>query len=78
MTEKKKINIELSKEEALVLFDFIGRLNETEYQGLFNDQAEQRVLWNIESALEKELPEPFGRDYKEIIEQARNNVRDKE
>lgn len=73
-----KVNIEVTKDEALVFFDFLSRLNEKEPVDLFEDQAEQKVLWIIEGLLEKELVEPFKPDYKEIIRQARDRLRDSE
>jgi len=73
---EQKVNIELKKEEAIVLFDFLGRFNEIKDSNRFEDQAEERVLWNIECILEKELSEPFRADYQEIIKKARENVRD--
>ena len=72
----KKVNIELSKEEAIVLFEFLGRFNDKNDSSRFEDQSEQRVLWNIECILEKELSEPFRADYQEIVKNAREAVRD--
>jgi hypothetical protein len=72
----QKVNIELNKEEAIVLFEFLGRFNEIEDSNRFEDQAEERVLWDIECILEKELSEPFRADYQEILKKARENVRD--
>ena len=68
-----KVNIELSKEEAIVFFEFLGRFNENDD---FEDQSEQRVLWDIECILEKELSEPFRADYQDIAKKAREAVRD--
>lgn len=42
----------------------------------FEDQSEQRVLWDIECILEKELSEPFRADYQDIVKKAREAVRD--
>ena len=72
------MKIELTKDEALVLFDFLSRLNANDQTNLFHDQAEQKVLWIIEGILEKELVEPFKPDYKEIIQRARDRIRDNE
>jgi hypothetical protein len=72
----QNINIELTKEEAIVLFEFLGRFNEKDDLSRFEDQSEQRVLWDIECILEKELSEPFRVDYQEIIKKARESVRD--
>lgn len=42
----------------------------------YEDIAEQYVLWNIECQLERELAEPHTDYYSEVIEQARNTVRE--
>jgi hypothetical protein len=73
----EKINIELTNEEAIVFFEFLGRFNEQDDLSKFEDQAEQRVLWDIERILEKKLSEPFRADFKEIVKKAREKVRDK-
>ena len=75
---KKSITIELTKDEAIVLFEFLGRFNEIENNSNFEDQSEQRVLWDIECILEKKLSEPFRKDYSNIVKMARENVRDEE
>lgn len=77
MTENH-IHITLTNEEALVLLDFLTRFDKTEHDGVFEDQAEQKMLWIIEGQLEKQLVETFSPYYLEIIKTARNNVRDKE
>lgn len=76
----KKINIELTHFEALILLELVSRLNKTTQTKRFefDDQAEQRVMWDIESILEKQLPEVFADNYTDIIKQARLEVRDKE
>jgi hypothetical protein len=73
---KTKINLDLSREEALVLFDWIARFNKSENS--FHDQAEQRVLWNIEAMLESALDEPLDPEYANLLAQARAKVRDQE
>jgi hypothetical protein len=72
----KKVNIELTNEEAVVLFEFLVRFNKSDDSNRFDDQAEQRVPWDLECILEKELSEPFRKDYQEIIKKAREAVRD--
>ena len=74
----KSLNLTISKEEALVLFDFLARFNESEQSDVFEDQAEQKTLWVLEGQLEKQLVEPFKPDYKDIIKHARNKIRDEE
>ena len=44
---------------------------------MFQDQAEQRVLWNIECDLETKINEVFADGYLEVLAKARNEVRDK-
>ena len=44
----------------------------------FEDQAEKRVLWDIEAQLEKILAAPLKDDYSNLLIQARNHVRDQE
>ncbi len=72
----KHVDIPLTKDEAIVLFEFLARFKESNGLHRFEDQAEERVLWTIESVLEKELSEPFRADYQEIVKKARENVRD--
>ena len=73
MTED--VVIKLTKDEALVLFDWLARFNETENQA-FEDQAEQRALWNLECYFERELAEPINSDWDGIIAAARARLRD--
>jgi len=73
---KETINIELSKDEAIVFYEFLGRFNNIENNSIFEDQSEQGVLWDMECILEKKLSEPFRKDYSEIVKVARENVRD--
>ena len=55
-----KISITLTKNEALVLHEFLSRFNEKDDDDhVFEDQAEQRVFWDIECELEKILAEPL-------------------
>ena len=72
------VALSLSEDEALVLFEFLARLDEAERPGLFEDQAEQRVLWNLEVALEKALVAPLRPDYAELLQRARDRVRDEQ
>lgn len=76
MTDEK-INIELTKEEAIVLYDYLVRYNESDSEALFEDQSEQRVLWDLESSLEKSIHEILSPDFKETLLKARNIVKDK-
>ena len=72
---EKKIQINLSKDEAIILFDFLSRFSNDNTLEIVN-QSETRVLWNLLCDLEKILKEPFLENYKEILEKAREKVRD--
>ena len=71
------LKIELNKDEALVLFDFLSRFSEDEKLRI-DHQAEERVLWNITCILEELLVEPFLDNYLELLEDAREKVKDSE
>ena len=75
MKEKQNISLILTKDEALVLFEFLARLNQVEDPDIFEDQAEQKIFWNLEAQLENQLVEPFSSDYINLITEARNRIR---
>jgi hypothetical protein len=72
---EKKVTLELSREEAIVFFEWLARFNKSE-DWHFEDQAEQRVLWNLEATMESVLVEPFDPNYTQILATARAKVRD--
>lgn len=71
----KRVTIELTSDEALVLYDWLARFNQQETPG-FADQAEERVLFDLEAMLEKALVVPLQSDYATLLAQARSTVRD--
>lgn len=71
----KPVTLTLSRDEAIVLFEWLHRFNAEEGHR-FEDQAEERVLWNLEASLESTLVEPFKPEYDEILAAARSRVRD--
>lgn len=71
------VEIQLSKKEALVLFEFLSRFSEKDILGI-EDQSETKVLSNIECSLEKDLVEAFQDNYIELIKEARNELRDED
>lgn len=73
----KEVTLLLSKPEALVLFEFLSRYTQNDRFEI-QDQAEQRVLWDMCAHLEKTLSEPFRGDYDSILNAARDAVRDQE
>ena len=47
-----KLMLQLSRAEALVLFEFLARCEEAE-RFSFDDEAEQSVVWLIQAQLER-------------------------
>lgn len=45
---------------------------------LFQDQAEERVLFGLEAELEKVVSEAFSDEYTSLLAKARERLRDKE
>jgi len=74
----ENINIMLNEDEAIVLFEWLSNFNAKDNTTLFEDQAEQRVLFNLETELEKNISSVFDNDYKNVLLKARDNIRDKE
>ncbi|MGH8058911.1 MAG: hypothetical protein ACREOH_17015 [Candidatus Entotheonellia bacterium] len=71
----KRVKIELTSDEALVLYDWLTRFNQRADPDIA-DQAEERVLFDVEAMLEKALVAPLQSDYPALLAQARSNVRD--
>ena len=69
------VKLELSADEALVLFAFLQRFDDTKRLAV-EDQAEERALWNLHGRLEECLVEIFHPDYLALVEAARNRLRD--
>lgn len=76
MVEANSVSIQLSHDQALVLFEWIARRNGLDQADIFEDRAEQRVLWDMEAALESTLPEVLHSDYVMLVDAARTWVRD--
>lgn len=74
----KGVSLNLSDDEALVLLEWLSKFNEEEHPSLFQDQSEQRVLFDLEAQLENIVSGIFETDYKEILSRAREKIRDKE
>ena len=65
--ESDEIAIMLSRNQALVLFDWLAEMNDG---GL--EAATQHVLWRLEGMLEKSLVEIVQADYKERVAAAKS------
>jgi hypothetical protein len=71
----EKVVIELSRAQALVLFEFLSRFSNDGKLGI-QDEAEERVLWNMCCDLERVLVEPMRPDFDVLLQRARDTVRD--
>jgi len=71
---EEKVIIELTKSEALVLFEFLYRISDDDSKTMA-DRAEQRVLWHLECVLEKALVEPFLPNYLELLDRAKERLK---
>lgn len=72
-----EITVTLSSAEAIILFDFLSRFSQHDTLSI-EDQAEERVLWDLLCLLEKQLVEPLLPNFAELVFQARDQVRDRE
>lgn len=74
-----KINIELTQDQILVLWELLHRINSKKIlNNFFEDQSEQRILWDLESILEKNTSNIFSWNYLIDLKLARDNLRDSE
>ena len=73
-----EVPVLLTRDQALVLFDWLARTSSSGHPVGFEDQSEQRVLWDLESALESALPETLRAEYRELVSAARARLRDEE
>jgi hypothetical protein len=72
---EETIQLNLSKDESIVLFEFLSRFS-AEGKLEIADQSEERILWNLCCDLERILVEPFSAEYVKMLENARNRIRD--
>jgi len=69
------VRLDLTSDEALVLYEFLGRLSDFD-KLVIQHPAEERALEQLHCLLEKELVEPFDPNYQELLRQARDRLRD--
>jgi hypothetical protein len=72
--EHEQVDLQLSSDEALVLFDWLHRCED---DGEFR-QPEHRgkkvALWNLSATLERMLLQPFQHDYLHLVRAARSRL----
>jgi hypothetical protein len=66
--------IELSRDEALVLFEWLHRSEDQDRVSQPEHQAEQVALWNLSALLERALVEPFSQNYRQSVADARERL----
>ncbi|HEX8576645.1 MAG TPA: hypothetical protein VF677_10175 [Flavobacterium sp.] len=76
--EKEGILLKLSNDEALVLINWLFRFNEADHSKFIQHQSENRILWDMESILEKSVNEVFSNNYIEALAKARKRIEDSE
>lgn len=70
------MTIDLTDDQALVLFEWLARLDEADAFPV-EDPAEELVLWALHGQLEKLLRQPFDPRYRELVAEARARVRER-
>ena len=63
--------IKLNNYEVLVFFDWLVKFVENNE---INDEAEQKILYDLECLLESTLEEPFMDNYKNLIHIAKKSI----
>jgi len=69
------VQLELTGDEALVLFEFLSRFDDNGLLAI-RDQADERALRSLHGRLEKRLVAIFHPDYKSLLAAARDRLRD--
>lgn len=70
---KAAASINLTREEAIVLIEFLLRFCDEQRLSV-EHQAEEKLLWNLGCVLEEQVPELFLPEWKSIVEQSRAAV----
>ncbi len=69
------MDLDINKEEAIVLWNILRRYSETGLLGT-EDQAEQRALWNLECVLEKTVGNFYEGEWEFALNSAYEKLRD--
>ncbi len=75
MSSSETVRVELSQDQALVLYDGLSRFG-TAMHPSFEDQAEQRIVWDLAADLESQISVVVASDYRALLAAARERVRD--
>ena len=77
MTTDHTIQISLTADEAVVLFEIVRRFSDTDLLTIV-DQAERRALWNLCCIFERGALSSFAGEWPDLLRQARDRLRDEE
>ncbi|MER5386054.1 hypothetical protein ABT040_38395 [Streptomyces sp. NPDC002688] len=73
--DDEQISIELTPDEALVLSDWLERVQMTDLRSLVDDEAVWAPVHRLAGTLDKALPGILAADYAERLEAARCRLR---
>ncbi|MEU6245513.1 hypothetical protein [Streptomyces sp. NPDC047024] len=73
--DDEQITIKLTPDKALVLSDWLERVQMTGLSGLVDDEAVWAPIHRLAGTLDKALPGVFAADYAERLEAARRRLR---
>ena len=68
-------SITLTDDEALVLFEMLSRFSDDDRLTI-EHQSEERALWNLKCLLLEVLVEPLKPDYLNLVQAARERLKD--
>ncbi|MCF8463290.1 MAG: hypothetical protein K9G41_00500 [Flavobacteriales bacterium] len=69
----EKVKLELTSSEALVLVEFLIRFSKEDKLKI-EHPSEERLLWDLCSMLESQVPELLDKNYTELLSEARKAV----
>lgn len=69
-----KVKVELSRNEALVLVDFLLRFRDNELLAV-EDESEVQVLYDLCAMVESEVPELLDEKYVDLLWNARDAIK---
>ena len=71
----RSVDLKLTHDEALVLFEWTHRQEDEHYNGkFFIDAAEQVAVWNLTASLEPLIEELFSSTYREALQAAKSRL----
>ncbi len=76
LENQRSVQFTITADEAIVFFELLQRFSVTN-ELVIEDQAEERLLWNLCCLSEKQFPMPFDKPYAQLLREARERLRDK-